>query len=204
MTGQQDRPLDDHPSHPRRPAPGHRLGEATVNTRPHSPVQLGHALRTLEETRLRLVRPDDTPVMRVSPVVAGQSSLAKNSSTRTIASFGAPITDPTDPRWVLAVRTAAELEGTILRPERRERLLALAKRLKLSPFDGNLIIAIIQDQARRGYAPEYCPTAGEPQLRMIPRRALEEDERRAKAIRTATLIAALLAVEILFLAWLLG
>lgn len=78
------------------------------------------------------------------------------------------MTGPADPRWVLAVRTAEQLEGALLRPERRERLIRLGRLLGLSVFDSNLIIAIVQDQARRGHAPAYCPTAGESQLRMIP------------------------------------
>ena len=73
-----------------------------------------------------------------------------------------------DPRWVLAVRVAEHLQGSILPPMARDRLVRLGKTLGLSPFDANLIIAIVQDQARRGYAPAYCPTASEPQLRMVP------------------------------------
>lgn len=59
----------------------------------------------------------------------------------------------TDPRWVLAVRTAATLEGgraAILRPEKRARLLTLADTLGLRPFDAALIIAIVQDSVRSG------------------------------------------------------
>lgn len=80
----------------------------------------------------------------------------------------AQLTGSSDPRWVLAVRVGQELEGTLLRPERREKLIQMGKLLGLSPFDANLIIAIVQDQARRGYEPSYCPTAGEKQLAMIP------------------------------------
>ncbi|MEM7577751.1 MAG: hypothetical protein AAF328_09770 [Planctomycetota bacterium] len=79
-----------------------------------------------------------------------------------------PISDTADPRWVLAVRAAEKLEGSILRPEHRERLLLQGKSMGLTPFDTSLILAIVQDQARRGHAPAYCPTAAEPQLRMVP------------------------------------
>lgn len=64
--------------------------------------------------------------------------------------------DPLDPRWVLAVRTANAIEGgraAVLPPESRARLLSLATRLGLRPFDANLVIAIVQDGARSGEGP---------------------------------------------------
>ncbi len=79
-----------------------------------------------------------------------------------------PITAAHDPRWVLAVRTAEHLEGSLLTPENREKLIRLGRLLGLTLFDSNLIIAIVQDQARRGHAGDYCPTAGHAQLSMVP------------------------------------
>jgi len=105
----------------------------------------------------------------------------------------------TDPRWVLAVRTAEKLQGEILAPEHREQLLRLGKLQGLSPFASSLIIAIVQDQARRGYASEYCPTAGEPQLRMIS--PPHSDPRHRKAMHAALIVAALLAGELVALHW---
>lgn len=76
-----------------------------------------------------------------------------------------------DPRWVLAVAVSRELEGVsslsttppptpvprssqaIIAPESRSRLLASGKRLGLRDFDTSLIIAIVQDNARRGLDP---------------------------------------------------
>lgn len=78
-----------------------------------------------------------------------------------------PLQGSSDPRWVLAVRTAELLQGNLLSPERRERIVRMARLFDLTPFDANMIIAIVQDQARRGIAPHLCPAAGEPQLRMI-------------------------------------
>jgi hypothetical protein len=63
---------------------------------------------------------------------------------------------PTDARWVLAVRTATLLEGgraAILSPERRRRILAVAHRMGLRPFDASMVIAVVQDAARTGEAP---------------------------------------------------
>lgn len=60
-----------------------------------------------------------------------------------------------DPRWVFAARVASQLEGghaAVLRPERRERLVKTARLLGLRPFDAALVIALVQDAARRGEA----------------------------------------------------
>lgn len=58
--------------------------------------------------------------------------------------------DPNDPRWLVAVETAGQLSGSLLTFERRRRILALAQRVGVRPFDANLIIAAVQDRARRG------------------------------------------------------
>ena len=58
-----------------------------------------------------------------------------------------------DARLVMAARVAESLQGgraAVLRPEKRMNLLRLATRLGIRPFDANLIIAIVQDSARRG------------------------------------------------------
>ncbi|MFN3165840.1 MAG: hypothetical protein ACE37H_02115 [Phycisphaeraceae bacterium] len=79
-----------------------------------------------------------------------------------------PIDSATDPRWVLAVRTAEMLEGDVLPPDKREALMRTGKVMGLSPFDCSLVLAIVQDRARRGVAPERCPAAGKSQLALIP------------------------------------
>ncbi|MFK7960413.1 MAG: hypothetical protein AB8G96_07795 [Phycisphaerales bacterium] len=61
-----------------------------------------------------------------------------------------PTLDPADPRWVLATRVASQLEGTLLRPERRARVMRTAAALGIRSFDAGLIIAMVQDAARRG------------------------------------------------------
>ena len=60
---------------------------------------------------------------------------------------------PTDPRWVLAVRVAYTMQGgraAILRPADRRHLHRLASYMGITPFDANLVIAIVQDAARSG------------------------------------------------------
>ena len=58
--------------------------------------------------------------------------------------------DPNDARWKLAQETQGALQGTVLAFEDRRTLLALAQRLGIRSFDANLIVAIVQDRARRG------------------------------------------------------
>lgn len=60
---------------------------------------------------------------------------------------------PDDPRWVLAARAAVSLDGgraAILTADKRRRLMTLARRMGLRPFDAALVIAIVQDAARSG------------------------------------------------------
>lgn len=61
-----------------------------------------------------------------------------------------PTLRATDPRWVLALRVREGLEGTLLRPAARQRLIRLGGVLGLTAFEANLVIAIVQDNARRG------------------------------------------------------
>lgn len=107
---------------------------------------------------LRLVRAPEAPpvVDRVYDIRAARV-LSENRSAALAAQ---------DPRWVLAVRTASALEGgraAILPPIRRERLMVLASRLGLRPFDASLVIAIVQDAARAGEPLQ----ATEPRLAML-------------------------------------
>lgn len=111
------------------------------------------------------------------------------------------MTGPTDPRWVLAVRTGEQLQGDILAPDRREKLQRIGKLLGLTPFDVSLVIAIVQDQARRGYAPEHCPTAGQAQLCMV---GLPQHTQRQRLIwTTAVAVAVVLTGEMLVIGWML-
>lgn len=77
-----------------------------------------------------------------------QSIVRSNRLAATTVSTD-PEMDPTDPRWVFAVRTHSQLQGDVLSPERRDKLLKLATQLEIRPFDANVIIAVVQDHARR-------------------------------------------------------
>jgi len=105
-----------------------------------------------------------------------------------------PALEPADPRWVLAAKTYAHLQGATLTPERRERLLGIAKKLGLRAFDANLVIAVVQDHARRGERPADAI----PALRMIDGRPA----RSAAAMRLRWIAALLCAVAVnAFLVW---
>jgi hypothetical protein len=76
-----------------------------------------------------------------------------------------------DPRWVIAVAAARSLEGgraAIVTLESRRRVIALARTLGLREFDANLVIAIVQDAARRG---EPLGGAMAERLEMVPQAA---------------------------------
>ena len=117
-----------------------RRGKARHITRP--PVQG-------KESRLRLV---GTGAPDVKPPTANPT----------------PISGATDPRWVLAVSTAQRMEGDVLPPKKRETLMSQGKSMGLSPFDCSLILATVQDRARRGIPLDECPAASETQLALIP------------------------------------
>jgi hypothetical protein len=85
--------------------------------------------------------------------------------------------DPLDPRWQVAVATAEALEGSLLSFERRRRVLAFAARVGVRAFDANLIIAAVQDRARRGEpvaaaAGTVALAAAQPDARRRPSNAL--------------------------------
>jgi len=128
--------------------------------------------------------------------------LAGDRADSTPQPIGTPIVSPADPRWVMALRTAECLEGEVLPPEKRDSLLRLGKVVGLSPFDVNLVIAIVQHQARRGIHNDALARASESQLAMI---ALPEaaSPKRDRAIKTAFVVAMILAVEILIFSILL-
>ena len=104
------------------------------------------------------------------------------------------------------MRTAESLEGALLTPEKRQNLMRLAGMLRLTPFDASLIIAIVQDQARRGHPPSYCAMAGADQLAMVPHRGsagpLSDRARRLWII--AGLTACLIGLQLITVWWLVG
>lgn len=96
--------------------------------------------------------------------------------------------EATDPRWVMAVRVRESLQGACLTADARRRVLRIGRMLGLNDFDCNIIIAIVQDTARRG---EGLHGAADT-LALVPRR---QPQARCANWRTAVWVASLLAVE---------
>ncbi len=103
-----------------------------------------------------------------------------------------PAIPATDPRWVLALRVSEALQGALLAPEDREKLIRLGRLLGLGPFDCNLVIAIVQDQVRRG----QTLGDGVAQLQLVPG---PRPNRLRHAWRVASLAATILTAEALLL-----
>lgn len=65
----------------------------------------------------------------------------------------AAMVPPEDVRWIFALRVSNALDGgraAILTPLKRRELVAAAVGEGMRAFDANLVIAIVQDAARRG------------------------------------------------------
>jgi tellurite resistance protein len=103
----------------------------------------------------------------------------------------------TDPRWVLAMRVNESMQGAVLPPERRQSLLRLGRVLGLTAFDSNLIIAIVQDRARRG----ETVVDGIDQLRLVSTRKHRHAARQRVNIAVAAIT--LVAAEAVILWWLI-
>lgn len=110
---------------------------------------------------------EEAPMLRLTGAGPMEQPRVKPVDVRPDAKPAPPSLQATDPRWVLAIRVGESLEGTLLPAEKRERLSRLGQILGLTPFDTSLIIAIVQDQARRGHDPSRCAAAGAAQLAMV-------------------------------------
>jgi len=95
---------------------------------------------------------------------------------------------PTDPRWVLALRTREVLDGDRLGPASRASLIRLGRMMGLNTFEANLVIAIVQDGARRGLELGDA----EPSLLCVPRQTKRQ---RLSRWRVAAWVATLLIAE---------
>jgi hypothetical protein len=109
-----------------------------------------------------------------------ESTSLRDITQSNIESAYATDLDPQDPRWLVAVETASQLEGSLLTFERRRSVLAFAHRVGIRPFDANLIIAAVQDRARRREPlADAMPTIA---LTAHPQRALRAAGRRSRLL----------------------
>jgi hypothetical protein len=106
--------------------------------------------------------------------------------------------DPTDPRWMLARATQEALQGAMLAFEDRKRLLALAQRTGIRAFDANLIVAIVQDRARRG---EPIESAAET-IAVLPK-PVERGAAKAAAWTWAAAIFVAVLIDAVLIGWVL-
>jgi len=117
---------------------------------------------------------------------------------------------PNDARRILALRVMESLEGGragILRPESRHQMMSIATMLGLRPFDANLVIAIVQDGARRGESP--LSSEVESRLQLVGCGTIERKARTQRLLRPilVNIVAALvlgLGVAGVLIAWILG
>lgn len=75
---------------------------------------------------------------------------AKNDVTKENRLSAHGTLSPDDPALTLATQVRCELQGPVLSPQRREKLLKSANKLGLRPFQASLVIAVEQDRARLG------------------------------------------------------
>lgn len=145
------------------------------------------------EPRLRLVSRDDAAAWSHSrrerhDVIRENRAAGRNDDL-----------DPTDPRWTVAVRTQSLLQGSALTPEKRARVMRTARLLGVRPFDANVIIAVVQDQARRGES--LAGTA--PTLKLLPRPNLRPTTTFWIA-RWIAVVATAVMANVLLIRWIIG
>ncbi len=106
--------------------------------------------------------------------------------------------DPMDPRWALACAARDSLQGSVLTYENRRKLMRLAQRVGIRAFDANLIVAIVQDRARRGEPIESAVDA----IGVVPRPAARSGAFVTAWIWAAAILIAVL-VDVVLIGWLI-
>lgn len=144
------------------------------------------------QNRLRLVGLED-------PTAVASWNAARAVRDENLAAAHNHTLDPTDPRWVVAVRTQAQLQGATLTPDRRERVMRTARQLGVRPFEANVIMAVVQDHARRGL--HLSETTGV--LRLIEPPGTTR-RRRLTLLRWGAAIATAITANALLIWWLIG
>ena len=145
----------------------------------------------LRKAAEEVVRGRPSP-LRARKLAVAEEMLRAREATRTQA------LDPMDPRWTLACATRDALQGAVLTYENRRKLMMLAQRVGIRAFDANLIVAIVQDRARRGEPLESATEA----LAVIPRPAARKRMTAAAWMWASAIVVAVLADAIL-IGWLI-
>jgi hypothetical protein len=161
-------------------------GRAVARAEAQAPARAASWPRLVRDERPR----PDPRALRVYRQAAAQETVLARETARD------PSFAPGDPRWRFATEVSAALQGATLAFEDRRRLLALAERIGIRAFDANLIVALVQDRARRGEPVESA--AGT--LAMLP--AGRPAGRHLGHVLAAGLVAAMLFDAVL-IAWLI-
>jgi hypothetical protein len=162
--------MNHHPPADRRPAtPGRPPAEGTdplapFRFRPDAAAPMARGVRergpgsgggTRSWLVLKLDPSEPEVEVEVEPEVERAQRRARAGRVAS-ANFDASMLSPVDARWILATQVARALEGgraAIIRPEKRRDLVAMGQRVGLRAFDSDLVIAVMQDAARRGIDP---------------------------------------------------
>lgn len=123
----------------------------------------------------------------------------------------AAMLQPADARWIFALRVSHALEGgkaALLTPPKRRELIAAAVGAGLREFDANLVIAVVQDAARRGELGERAKAIQGmgPSLAMVGvvrRPGAGTGRLRTAVIVTVTVVASLVCFAFM-VRWLMG
>lgn len=94
------------------------------------------------------------PALRLAGVIDADDAAMRTAREEVVrANRSASQLPPMDAAMILSRRVREGLDGgaaAVLTPERRRRLVDLAQRLGMTSFDASLLIAVVQDRARRG------------------------------------------------------
>ncbi|MBX3362641.1 MAG: hypothetical protein KF912_05940 [Phycisphaeraceae bacterium] len=166
--------------------------------------------------------PHDGPGRRTTRLVPDRESQHPPGSVSVLSSrvrrvqeenARASALDPEDARAILARRVVESLEGgaaAVLRPEIRSRLVTTGVRMGLRPFDANLVIAIMQDDARLAKAqpkPSGAKVSPGAMSRLgLVRGPAEKDVQTSRAVLGRLAISILLgiALALAFVQWIVG
>lgn len=150
----------------------------------------------------RLVFPDHSPSL-----IEAQARQSVARENREAASWIAPGNPSAsgDLRRLFALRASQMLEGgraAIMPPESRRMLVGDARRFGLRAFEANLIIAVVQDSARRGEPPAAAAAAGV--LDVIPTRPPLREKRQLLVQRVVVSILMALGILSILIRWING
>lgn len=119
------------------------------------------------QPKLRLVGAGTAPPRTPAADAAFRREVAKENHASSQLSVD-------DLRDLFSARVVGALDGgraAILRPQVRRDLVAAGVALGMRPFEANLVIALVQDSARRGVGPEHAiARAHLVQVRPAPRK----------------------------------